>query len=259
MSEVNCAICCQIAGQETGDLLGKLLKKNCNYIRHTISESQYFAVFPSVGPLKLGHVILCPKVHCPSFACLPGAVEEEYEPVRLRLVEILKAAFGVDVHVFEHGTDAKCSHIPCSVEHAHQHFLPANIDIWDALRDGIEWSYIRSDIASLRQAVQGREYLYYRSPNGRVVLALAEKHPFESQYIRRVFAQALGKPDEWNWRVHPSPQAIEETFTVLSSALRSTPILGLQRSISAARTTRREKRYDGFNLRNTRVSFVSKE
>ncbi len=239
MNEGNCAICCQIAGQETGDLLGKLLKKNCNYTRHTILESQYFAVFPSIGPLKLGHVILCPKVHCPSFACLPEALEEEYEPVRSRLVELLKSAFSEDVHVFEHGTDAECSHIPCSVEHAHQHFVPANIDIWDALRDGIEWRSIGSDIDSLRQAVQGREYLYYRTPNSRTVLAIAEKHPFESQYIRRVFAQTLGKPDEWNWRVHPLPQAIETTFTILSSAVWGTPILGPQRSISTARTTGR--------------------
>jgi ATP adenylyltransferase len=215
-----CAICCQIAGQKDGDLLAELIGSEKEYVRRIILESEHFVVFPSIGPLKVGHVILCPKLHYPSFACLPGMFEDEYQAVKTRLSELLEATFGEKVHLFEHGTDAWCSRIPCSVEHAHQHFIPTNANVWDTLYSDIEWRYISLDISSLERVTTGREYLLYHSPEDFTLIAIAPENGFESQYIRRVFANALGKSEQWNWRTHPHPLDIEETFTALRGAKR---------------------------------------
>lgn len=213
-----CAICCQIAGQKEGDLLAQVIGGEKAYIRRVILESEHFVVFPSVGPLKVGHVILCPKLHYPSFARLPKMLEDEYQTIKGQLSELLGATFGEDIHLFEHGTDAQCSRIPCSVEHAHQHFVPTNAKVWDALHSDIEWEFISLDISSLERVTKGREYLLYHSPENSTFIAVAPENGFESQYIRRVFADALGKGNQWNWRTHPHPLNIEETFTTLKQA-----------------------------------------
>lgn len=210
-----CAICCQIAGQKEGDLLAEIVGGEKGYRRRVILESEHFVVFPSVGPLQVGHVILCPKLHCPSFACLPRVFEDEYQAIRTQVSELLEATFGEEVHLFEHGTDAKCSRILCSVDHAHQHFIPTDADVWDALHSDIEWEFISLGISSLKRVTKGREYLLYHSPENPTIIAVAPKDGFESQYIRRVFADALGRSDQWNWRAHPHPLDIEETFAVL--------------------------------------------
>lgn len=213
-----CAICCQIAGQKEGDLLAQVIGGEKEYTRRVIMENEHFVVFPSVGPLKVGHVILCPKLHYPSFALLPESFEDEYHAIRAQLSDLLEVTFGEEVHVFEHGTDAQCVRIPCSVEHAHQHFIPANASVQDALYRDIEWELISLSLASLERAAKGREYLLYHSPANSTHIAVAPKNGFESQYIRRVFANALGKNDQWNWRTHPHPPSIEETFSILRQA-----------------------------------------
>lgn len=216
-----CAICSQIAGHKEEDLLAQLIGDEKAYVRRVILESEHFVVFPSVGPLTVGHVILCPKLHYPSFACLPEMFEDEYQSIRTQLSELLEATFGEEVHLFEHGTDIGRSRIPCSVEHAHQHFVPTTVNVWDALHDNhnnIEWEHIPLNISSLRQVIKGWEYLLYRSPKNSTQIARPTKNGFESQYIRRVFADALGKSDQWNWRTYPQPLDIEETFTILRGA-----------------------------------------
>ena len=213
-----CAICCQIAGQRDGDLLAELIGSEKRYVRRVILENEHFVVFPSVGPLKVGHVILCPKYHYPSFACLPSRLEDEYQGIRTQLSKLLEATFGEKVHIFEHGTDAQFSRIPCSVEHAHQHFLPTNAEVWDALHSDIEWQSVSLNVPSLERVAKGREYLLYHSPEDSTHMAAAPKNGFESQYIRRIFANALGKSNQWNWRVHPRPLDVEETFMTLTQA-----------------------------------------
>ncbi len=74
----------------------------------------------------------------------------------------------------------------------------------------------------MNQASGGSEYLFYEAPNGEAILAVGKRDGFESQYIRKVFANALGKNDQWNWRIYPSPMDVEETFELMNSVSTST-------------------------------------
>ena len=214
----DCAICDEISGREEGDLVAKLVGNGRGYIRPVVLETERFAVIPSVGPLTLGHVLLCPKRHYSSFARLPVDYEEEYKSISDRLSMLLKEVFQQNVHVFEHGSDAQCSIIPCSVAHAHQHFVPANVDVWDALHESLRWTGVQPRIHHLRQLIGASEYLLYQGPGRDPIVSVPHGSPFESQYIRRVFAKALGRHDQWNWRAHPLPREIEVTFLMVSQA-----------------------------------------
>ena len=39
---------------------------------------------------------------------------------------------------------------------------------------------------------------------------------FESQYLRRVFSEAIGNATEWNWREHMKPEITVATYEVLN-------------------------------------------
>jgi len=215
-----CALCSQVAGRKQGDLLAQLLDAGEKYMRRVGPESQGFAVIPSVGPLTVGHVLLCPKFHYTSFARVPRDLWPEYRAMKAELTDLLETAFSRAVHIFEHGTDARCSRVICSVEHAHQHFVPADVDVWDRLHGGIDWVEIPSGIDHLERAVREGEYLLYEAPGRHPIVAVARESRFESQHIRRVFAEALGVPEKWNWRQYPLPEDIEATFKAISAALK---------------------------------------
>ena len=59
------------------------------------------------------------------------------------------------------------------------------------------------------------EYLLYYLRGGQAFIATGLKEGFESQYIRKVFANALGKPEQWNWREYPSPLETQATLKIL--------------------------------------------
>ncbi len=126
--------------------------------------------------------------------------------------------FNAPIHIFEHGMDAQCSRIICSVEHAHQHFVPANVDVWDSLKDGIVWSQVPLDLSDFRNAIGDREYLLYIGPDHEPIVAFGDRQYFESQYIRKIFAKALNKPDKWDWKQYPFYSDIVTTYNILKVA-----------------------------------------
>jgi hypothetical protein len=125
---------------------------------------------------------------------------------------------GQPVHRFEHGNATGEHGIACSVEHAHQHLLPADVDVIDALQRLGGWVTVHAD-DSPWVASRGREYLLYRPPGASecwVRVQPTGEH-FTSQLLRRVFATALGKEDWWNWRAHPDAATAHETYVAVAN------------------------------------------
>jgi len=215
-----CAICSQVNRQKNGDLLHKIIGDKYNYKPRIILETENFVVFPSIGPLKLGHVILCTKHHYPSFACLPLSFEKEYRSISIVLSKLLEGTFGEKVHLFEHGSDINRTRIPCSVEHAHQHFIPSNKSIANNISNNFDWQVISLNITNLKQITKGQEYLLYKNTKELAIIALTSEIGFESQYFRKIFCDVLGQQNKWNWREHTKPLDVEKTFnTLYDSAL----------------------------------------
>jgi len=208
---LSCCLCSQIAGEKANDLLAQFFPR-VPYLRRVPLENDLFAVIPSIGPLAVGHILLCPRAHYRGFASLPERYEGYYEQTKLRLIELLESIFGAPVHCFEHGSAPGSSRIPCSVAHAHLHLLPAHVEVWKELhKDGNHWVSIDNTLRALRVNAGSGEYLYYESPEREAVVARAEGQGFESQYMRKIFAAALGVRDSWNWRDNPSLQQLDET------------------------------------------------
>jgi len=216
---MNCCLCSQIAGHKENDMISRLLG-DTGYVRRVAIESENFAVIPSIGPLVPGHTLLCPKLHVKNMACLQAECTGDYQVFKERLISTLECLFDAPVHCFEHGSAGNSSRIICSVDHAHLHLLPARVDVWESLHEQFHWVSISPSLDELRATTLEREYLYYESPNREAFVTFSESGEFESQYMRRLFAKALGRTQEWNWRENPFPAEVDRSFRILFSASR---------------------------------------
>lgn len=213
----DCCLCSQIAGNPENDLIGRLLPQ-LPYERRVAMESQSFAVIPSLGPIVGGHVLLCPKSHTKNLACVPPKLNDEFQQLKKHLTRILEDLYQGPVHCFEHGSARLTGRILCTVDHAHLHFLPVDVEIWRFLGNELEWTPVESSLLSLSRTIGDSEYLFYESPDGRAATALPTDDGFESQYLRRVFCKALGREYEWNWRDTPQPIDVHLTFRSIFAA-----------------------------------------
>jgi ATP adenylyltransferase len=210
-----CCLCSQIAGREENDLISQMLAGD-TYIRRIPFESESFALVPSLGPLVPGHTLLCPKAHVRSIACLPDEDTAEYTMIKDRVCRTLASVYGVPVHCFEHGSARRGSRVLCTVEHAHLHLVPAAIEIRSILETADQsWQHIDPVLTALRERVGDGEYLYYESPDGQALVAVENEGGFEAQYLRKVFARALGNADNWDWRQNPLPRDVDKTYQAL--------------------------------------------
>src|SRR5262249_53890749 len=123
MTQQHCYFCGQIDGRPDRDLIAQLLPGE-KYIRRVMLESSTFSVIPSLGPLTDGHVLLCAKNHVRSFAALNPELDAEYEMMKRKLKQVLKELYGGSTLVFEHGMASSGRRVPCTVDHAHMHFVP---------------------------------------------------------------------------------------------------------------------------------------
>lgn len=217
---LNCCICSQVLGDRENDLIAELLEVQ-PYVRRVPLEGSKFAVIPSLGPLAPGHTLLCPKKHYRSFALLPGDYEVEFAKVRVQMIQLLQRAYDLPVHIFEHGMARRGTRVLCTVEHAHLHFVPAMVDVWEDLASQRPWKTLNGHrLSDLRTAAGEIEYLYYETPNGPGrVSTLDSATLVESQFLRKVFANALGKPDAWDWRQAPAPLEAHETYKTILGEL----------------------------------------
>jgi ATP adenylyltransferase len=215
---MNCCICSQIAGDPSNDLLAKTIGTD-SYVRRIPIETDHFAVIPSLGPLVPGHVIVCPKQHHRSLSVSPSSHDEEFDRLLYGLKNFLRTAYSLPIHLFEHGMSPDGSRVLCSVDHAHLHLLPTSVSIVDVLQ-----SYpaipAPNGLSGLRSVAGKREYIFYEGPRGERLVIPGDAYQFESQYLRRVFSEAMGNTSEWNWREHMKPDVAIATYEVLSAASR---------------------------------------
>src|SRR5205807_311575 len=112
------------------------------------------------------------------------------------------------------------SRVLCTVDHAHLHFVPANVDMREALQyQQAPWIDFDGSLQALRTLVGTDEYLFYESPIGPSAVAPARDAEFGSQHIRKAFSCQLGESSTWNWRLFPKADEIHTTWQQILSAL----------------------------------------
>jgi ATP adenylyltransferase len=212
---VTCQICGEIAGDPESDAYHRLLGENA-YERRVIFESDVLAVLPSLGPLTPGHLLICPRQHIRRFAGA-GSWEGAYEEVENHARALLRDRVSPMIVSFEHGAAREGTAIPCTVDHAHVHLiaLPDACEI--TLPRHVSWREIANSLDSLTQEVRDDEYLTFVDFDERRWVSNGPSGTFESQLLRKVVAQAVGRSERWNWREEPSARTADKIFRDLAA------------------------------------------
>lgn len=178
-----------------------------------LAETPGFVVVPSLGSLVPGWLLIVPKrpiLNCGRLSAgermeLSGLVEE----VTSRL-----SVFPGTVFAFEHGSARPGSLTGCGVDQAHLHLVPLNFDLLTAVKRQADVAWERhEDLVPERysELTALPEYITIRDCASGAGLVGRPIHE-TSQWVRRVIAHELGRPNEWNYRVHDGQVQIAETL-----------------------------------------------
>jgi diadenosine tetraphosphate (Ap4A) HIT family hydrolase len=179
-------------------------------------ETNNFVVFPGLGQIVEGYLLIITKKHFPSMRDVPQSIYSELNWVIDRTSEILKYKYGSDCIQFEHGASTFVQGGACCIEHAHLHIAPLNVDVspYIVKRKTFECqNYPGSARRLLRLEMP---YLYVNLPreNGSESF-LMDATDLPSQYMRQVIAKAKGKEDEWDWNIFLGKKELENCLKKL--------------------------------------------
>lgn len=186
-----------------------------------------FFVVPTFGSIGIeGYLLVIPKDHHLGVGMVPESQYTELNGLVEDTLRLLKATYGVDSVIFEHGPRMKETD-SCCIDHAHLHIVPG-VDITDGWATDLMgrlsdygmfyrvemikgWSRTREMLAG------GESYLFMRTPEG-IPLMSNQNFLRPSQYFRKMVADSIGSR-EWNWRNFPDYVTLNKTIERLKGKL----------------------------------------
>lgn len=213
-----CALCAQAHHELAGDELHSCRRRSAaEHEPAAVLESERFVVFPSIGALVPGHVIVAPRHHARSWVALDRGERDEAAALIDRAGSIVRERGDAAPRLFEHGSAADGPRVACSIEHAHVHLLPVSESAWQTAIPALPWSR-PLDFDGLAAAVGRVEYLRVAVNGGWAVATSADG--FRSQLMRGRLAEALDLDGSSDWREDPRLENVEATYDWFSGAAR---------------------------------------
>jgi len=191
-----CELCAEIGDSEASDV-------ECRQAWRGEGRPMWmtpsFVLFPTLGPLSLGHMLLTPRDHITAYGHLPRVLHEEANTA-LRSARQYLRRFGSPL-CFEHGSANELGAGGCGVVHAHMHVLPLRSSVTG--RPPIaaaEWELLSADnwLEGLCGIVRrGVSYVYFESQA--TVRSVTPVSSLPSQFVRKWIAEQIGI-SQWDWR-----------------------------------------------------------
>ena len=182
-----------------------------------IFESPNFLVFPSLGQIVEGYLLIAPKTHYINIKSLPKELLSELDRVKKLVRDILLENYRVPIF-FEHGPVSKIKRGGCCIEHAHIHAVPLKANILHELR--FFPCQAINNLSDLAEQPTDKPYFFYEdNQEKKYIFEIDDIVP--SQYIRKIIAAKVGKPDKWDWRYYPEMDNMQATIVKLSDKLKS--------------------------------------
>jgi diadenosine tetraphosphate (Ap4A) HIT family hydrolase len=164
------------------------------------------AVIAGLGAFVPGYVLVFPEEHTES--TLRVRPRERFLEFVDQAVSRVTAVFG-PATIFEHGSCAtpNARRSAC-LDHAHLHVLPGSYGLAGSMQQ--RSARLLNDIDHALKSLEPADgYLYLREPSGAVWYA---PDPRVSQYFRRMVADYLNAPDEWDYLMFPRLDNVRETI-----------------------------------------------
>jgi ATP adenylyltransferase len=213
------------------DLIGRgrfqdLLSGTGRDCDHVLFEAHGCVVAPTLGSIIPNWILIVPRRHAVSFR--DWQAEANIDPVRLvdEALAMLDIKAGPAIW-FEHGPATADGVVGCGVDHAHLHVLinaPFSFGTFAAAsmaRSPVDW-YSCPAAGAYSGLTASHSYLLAGS-NGD---AVAAEHVdiVGSQFFRRVIAELVGRPDQWNYKTHAHMENVRRTVSTFTQKALAIPL-----------------------------------
>lgn len=171
-------------------------------------------VTPTKGSLVPGWLLVIPRIASISFKSLINTERKNCLSLAKSLASALQNS-QTQPFYFEHGPIHQKTKIGCGVDQAHLHVvsLPFDLMYYTMQRaPHLDWQLV--DTSDPWEAIEpGRPY-YLMSNFDSVCLCYPSEE--QSQFFRRIIAEGLGAPEEWDYNSYPHRQKARETHSMIS-------------------------------------------
>lgn len=207
----DCPFCSQYSIKNAPNQWGSNWGKKYQQDSDIIYETDDLLLITGLGALSEGYVLILPKLHYLSMADLSEKMMDSLLSLKARVRAFLEKEYGVPVVFFEHGVRGEEARGGACIDHAHLHAVPCKADF----RCVLSKDFSETKIYSLRdiqiKIKPNVQYILYEDGKEQIfVYQTQSKIP--SQYIRRVWANVIGKPDEWDWSIYIGNNNIAKTL-----------------------------------------------
>lgn len=195
-----CSICAELQGNS--ESFGwKAYASLVSSGKNRLATSGMFDLIPSIGALNASHVLLVPRFHVGSIACLSDPRFEELTDFAVQLENFSNQVHGKQLLFFEHGAGTDIDNSGGCVDHAHLHAVSKVPNFLTKLRKHCHLTPLPDFHAARQVADTARGYILVRDEAG--VVWLSNNPGVPSQLLRKLYAQCQQWPDVWNWRIDP--------------------------------------------------------
>ena len=201
---MDCVFCEEF---ETGELKFRNLR-----IKRILYESQNFVVFPSLGQIVEGYLLIAPKRHYLSIAQIPNSLYFELTEVQEKVRDILTKNYCSPIF-FEHGPISESKNVRCCVDHAHLHAVPTSISILEDLIKHFKYK----EVNNFTELPSDVSYLFLEEKKKKYVFPINTILP--SQYLRQILAMKTCCSEKWDWRICPGIEELKNTIKKLKKNL----------------------------------------
>jgi diadenosine tetraphosphate (Ap4A) HIT family hydrolase len=188
-----------------------------------LAETSNFVVIAGLGALSEGYILIVSKAHYRSMGYL-GKVEffDELSSLMVEARYVCQDIYGSTFVFFEHGTHSESKRAGGCVDHSHIHGCPLACHQLQSIRDRLarDFDEVRFQRLEFLESVirSGSPYLLLDvGDDSKFLYRVPDNLP--SQYLRRIWASEIGRPDEWDWAVFPGKENIVKTCNQLSGWL----------------------------------------
>jgi diadenosine tetraphosphate (Ap4A) HIT family hydrolase len=194
-----------------------------------IFETKSFVVFPSLGALVAGWMLIVPRRPMLNLRSITTLEREELCVLVSELANKL-SLFPGEIFAFEHGNTIAGGLVGCGVDQAHLHLVPLEFDLMNAASKAthgdIQWTNLEGVDTFHKCMPDDGEYIGIWRPSKLTGLAGVMRRP-QSQWVRKVIADKLGEEATWDYNLYPNLANLEKTCNLLNKTkdMRNTVLL----------------------------------
>jgi diadenosine tetraphosphate (Ap4A) HIT family hydrolase len=198
IDDLDCPYCIEFIYRKPKPILNTI---GYPYQDRILYENEHALVVPTIGSIVPNYLLIIPKRHV--ISCNDLSSEEIESLIQCKKKIEHNVGNGT---IFEHGSLSREKSGGASIEHAHLHFIPVEID-HSIISNKLDFKKINS-IAEINSV--DSEYLLIWNKKG---IYYAKSDSVPSQFLRKVIAEYFGVPDKWNWKEFPFVENMQHTYT----------------------------------------------